>query len=654
MGESNSILTELVEQAQGGDVSSLETLSQLVRERLYPYARRVLLDHDKSEDVVQDVLITILQSLETLKQPNRFWSWAFAITTNKIRERHRRDAVRRTVSLCEVGDGQMYGPCSADSLGTDVADRLSRRELAERTQEALRQLTDRHRMVLALRFYENMPHSDIAGIMGCSELNARVTFFQAKRALVSKLRHMGIDKAALGLALAAFGHLTLAPNASAACVAVNSAAIGEGLITGLLTAKLKFAGLMVAAIGVGAAVWSLGSQPVAGTQAPRATGLHFVHQSLLAQSEPLDFQHTQSQGAYEQWFQFPQGFDGPFMFRIQRWDPKQEDKLCWWVENEQANYYVHSGKRVVYVNNAHLTNGNYSTRVLPSDSQEFCAFIQEMEGGESRQLVDGPGLEHERDPATGRLVRRVDRRFGSLGPFETVYEYAEQPKDLFSSPAGLPVEDERDAMHKRGWTLFQVSGQLSGQGVVGAGRIPFTLGASRTHPAWIQLMIAGKTVAQDDSRNARVVLDGSEQSFAGGSLFRGLARPWAGFHTMDTIRRDAARERIWFHTKIVRPDEVAEIEVRDTKGATRYLLRYRVDIAADLLESVQFWMARGDGPEEYLGTLSFSYAQELSGDTQGDAPDLRSGSIKTESREGPGMLWPARLAEAAVSTRSHP
>ena len=56
--------------------------------------------------MVQDISISVLNSLGSLKKPERFWSWVFSIATNKIRERFRRELARKTVSISELEIGR--------------------------------------------------------------------------------------------------------------------------------------------------------------------------------------------------------------------------------------------------------------------------------------------------------------------------------------------------------------------------------------------------------------------------------------------------------------------------------------------------------------------------------------------------------------------
>jgi hypothetical protein len=114
----------------------------------------------------------------------------------------------------------------------------SRRELAELTHQAMERITERYRMILSLRFYENMPYSEVAQTIGCTEFNARALFCRAKHALTRELRKRGVARKAMLPALVAFGTATLHPAAApAATVAVSSAAVAEGVMTVLFTAK---------------------------------------------------------------------------------------------------------------------------------------------------------------------------------------------------------------------------------------------------------------------------------------------------------------------------------------------------------------------------------------------------------------------------------
>ena len=68
----------------------------------------------------------------------------------------------------------------------------SDKELGELTLAAMAHVGLQDRMVLALRFFEDMPYAEIAGILGCSEIRVRIKFVTARRALARELKRLGV------------------------------------------------------------------------------------------------------------------------------------------------------------------------------------------------------------------------------------------------------------------------------------------------------------------------------------------------------------------------------------------------------------------------------------------------------------------------------
>jgi len=72
-----------------------------------------------------------------------------------------------------------------------------RKELSQVVVDAMARLRLSYRNVLTLRCYEQMSYAEIAALMGCKELRARVLFFRAKHSLGRQLSQRGFGKGAL-------------------------------------------------------------------------------------------------------------------------------------------------------------------------------------------------------------------------------------------------------------------------------------------------------------------------------------------------------------------------------------------------------------------------------------------------------------------------
>lgn len=641
----------LIEQARAGHAESLATLAELARERVYAYIHRVTLREDLAQDLTQDTLVSVLASVGTLEQASRFWPWVFRIASNKIKQHFREEGRRRAVPLGDQEVCELWGDQASDGL-TETA----RSELIALTRVALAGVSERHRAVLALRFFENLPHTEIARILECSELATRAALFRAKHAVAHELKRHGVSRSMLGAALLAFGQVTVASK-SASAVTVSAAALAESALTGLLTTKVKVGAVAAAILLVACGLFWLVPSASSSTSSKPTRWAHFAFHSYQAVSNPIKgVMEGQSQGIYEQWCHFPEGLDGPMLFRMQRWSPDGKEKWCWWIENGDANYYIHSGEKKVYIHNEHLEHIN-----LPTDSAEHAEFVRGVEGVHSVAMLDQPGLTFRRDPRTGYVVGHTDTRFPSLPSYQGVYEYSDQDPHLFDAPTGMEVVDERDAMHKRGWTYFEIEGMLAGRPVAGTGCLPLVYNASKEHPAWLRLSVDGKCVLADDGK-AALKLDPAGKvsaAYPGLALFRGLARPWMGFNTLDSIRRDAAGERIWFSTQEVGEDQTMAVTLVDDRDRIHYMLRYTVNMPRDVLERIEIWRGPEGMFEEKVGDLALRYDDQMTKPASELSSTQALQITDAAAREKPTVLWPLGLlrptaAQVAAGERPAP
>jgi hypothetical protein len=106
-----------------------------------------------------------------------------------------------------------------------------------------------------------------------------------------------------------------------------------------------------------------------------------------------------------------------------------------------------------------------------------------------------------------------------------------------------------------------------------------------------------------------------------------------GLHTIDTVRRDAAEEQMWFETIQLPGNGKSEVVL--TREQTR--LVYTIDMETDVIEKITFLADDGD-----KGELEFSYMQNL--DNPGsEFTSPRTGSYRRPQQNPPGVLWLVKL-----------
>ena len=96
-------LLELIERSRQGEASAQEALVLAVQNRVYYHCKKMLKKEEDAQDATQDVLITMLTSLDKLKEPAAFWGWVNGITANRCR--HLLSAPRREWQVPEDEEG---------------------------------------------------------------------------------------------------------------------------------------------------------------------------------------------------------------------------------------------------------------------------------------------------------------------------------------------------------------------------------------------------------------------------------------------------------------------------------------------------------------------------------------------------------------------
>ena len=557
---------ELVKKAQRGDKESLNRLGEVAREPLYKYVQRLTLREDLTQDIVQESILEMYKVFNKLKQVDRFWSWLYGIAFNKVRSHYGKQWRQKTVPLPEGAHEIAETNCS-DGL----ADMITA-EWKQIVVKSMRELQPRHRAVITMRCYDQMAYAEIAKWMECSEFSVRALFYRAKKALAKQLSVYGLGKGSLLAALVLFGKLTAPSKAAAAEICVTGATLkvgvaataaavvtGKAAVVALTTIGVMAAGTAAIVPGVDKLIWG----------SPNQENQNFFDVRQYANPET---------GNQEYWFYYPPRTHEAVMMRILKWDGPGEKANDLWIQNDRMNYYYDQSSNIIYLNNHRTWQSDFSVQRLPTDPGELRDFISQVEGKPG-------GTKYVPNRGNGLLVKARYNKGAENEVSPPTYLYNAMYERYFQSDlsAGAQVEDRRDAMHQRGWTYFRIAGQINGKQVTGKGRIPFVYATSRTHRPWLELTAGQRIISQ--------------------ASFTGLSRPWMGLHTIDTIRRDAAQQGIWFETGVLPDGSKAEVTLTHNKNK----LVYTIDMQADVVEKITFVSETG----KLIGQLNFSYLQEV-------------------------------------------
>ncbi|MBN1125613.1 MAG: RNA polymerase sigma factor [Sedimentisphaerales bacterium] len=574
-------LTELVINAQRGDEDSRNRLAELIRPRLYSYVQRMTLRHDVTEDIVQESMIEMLRFLDKLEKADRFWPWLRRIAINKLHHHHARQQTRRAMSVDDIQHTLAHDN-SREGFAEMVTD-----ELKQIVVETLGSLKPRYREILVMRCYEEMDYVHIAEEMGITEFSSRVLFFRAKNALAKKLTRRGLGRGAVITALVIFGRMTAESKATAAQISIASGTMKVGAAAAgaaVLTSKATVATLAtVGFLAVGSAVIIPNSPaiPSAGVGGSAAT-----------------VSTVPGASTNECWYYYPDGPGGAVMTRRTLTLSAHENDYCQWLQNELGNYYFDARSNTVYVNNFNMWDPKLLVRRLPTDDAAMSQFL-------SRVQPESKDLDRVTDQEAGLLVIARPEEKGTPTSWTTHHLHMLK-EDYFKCdwPKDVRIVDRRDELHKQGWTHFRITGNIGADTVVGEGRIPLVYAKLKEVRPTLQLQVGYEMMIQDGPQDTYLydIRSRSQTLYPVASFFEGFVRPWAGLHTMDTIRRDAARRQIWFKSRVSEDETIGQVRLECGSGS----IIYTIDMERDLLTQIDLEWTDTTGSKT-SGTLNFTY-----------------------------------------------
>jgi len=176
---------DLVARSRHGDTAAFDQLVVRYQRRIYSLAYNMTSSREDADDIVQETFTKAYRSLRRFHGRSSFYTWIYAIASNLALNLLRKRKRRPTSSLDALDEeGFANDPAFVDTgLAGDTPRQVRMRELQERLNEALQELSEDHRAVVALHDIGGVPHTEIARILGVSEGTVRSRLFYARRIL---------------------------------------------------------------------------------------------------------------------------------------------------------------------------------------------------------------------------------------------------------------------------------------------------------------------------------------------------------------------------------------------------------------------------------------------------------------------------------------
>ncbi|HEY0612710.1 MAG TPA: RNA polymerase sigma factor [Chitinophaga sp.] len=154
---------------------------QKYQERLYWHIRRLVLDHDDANDVLQNVFIKVWKNLEGFREDAQLFTWLYKIATNECLTFLEQQKRKSAVSLSDVETGL------SNKLRADT--QFDANKLEWKLQRAILSLPEKQRVVFNLRYYDEMPYEEMSRVLETSEGALKASYHHAVKKIEEYIKN---------------------------------------------------------------------------------------------------------------------------------------------------------------------------------------------------------------------------------------------------------------------------------------------------------------------------------------------------------------------------------------------------------------------------------------------------------------------------------
>jgi RNA polymerase sigma-70 factor (ECF subfamily) len=174
--------SELIRAVQRGDQSAFEALVRSYDQSVLGLAMNLLRSPEDARDAYQEAFLRVYKNIHSFRFDCSFYTWLYRIVTNVCLDHLRKRKIRKEEpAYIGSGEGEVdrTNAIEEERAAGNPERSLWNRQLSDRIQEALAQLTPRERMVFELRHYQGMRLRMIGEVLETSEEAAKNCLFRA-------------------------------------------------------------------------------------------------------------------------------------------------------------------------------------------------------------------------------------------------------------------------------------------------------------------------------------------------------------------------------------------------------------------------------------------------------------------------------------------
>jgi len=141
------------------------------QERLYWHIRKIVLDHDDADDILQNTFVKAWKNIGNFREESSLFTWLYRIATNESLTFLNSKKRRSILPINEINDFLI------ENLEADPY--FEGDEIQKNLQMAILQLPEKQRLVFNMKYFDDMKYNEMAEILNTSVGALKASFHHA-------------------------------------------------------------------------------------------------------------------------------------------------------------------------------------------------------------------------------------------------------------------------------------------------------------------------------------------------------------------------------------------------------------------------------------------------------------------------------------------
>jgi RNA polymerase sigma-70 factor (ECF subfamily) len=140
--------------------AAFNLLLQKYQQKIYWHIRRLVIDHDDADDLVQETFVKVWKNLHNFRADSQLYTWIYRIATNE--------------SITFLNKKKTKNNVSLDDVDTDLSETLASStyfdgdKIQRKLQNAILTLPEKQRIIFNMKYFDDMKYEEISEVLGTS------------------------------------------------------------------------------------------------------------------------------------------------------------------------------------------------------------------------------------------------------------------------------------------------------------------------------------------------------------------------------------------------------------------------------------------------------------------------------------------------------